>query len=184
MNNDLFRNKYRIPSARAYWHDYNMGYYFITICTDKREHYFGEIIDNKMMLSQLGNYAESYIEKMKTMYDDTKILSSIIMPNHVHIILAIDKHEKINNSNNDNNNDSNEHMSAIAKKCGRLSNIILKYKANITRFAYKNDIPFKWQTRFHDRIIRNNNDLINTDIYIKNNVINWKDDEYYPYIPL
>ena len=45
MSNDLFRNKYRIPSARADWHDYNIGYYFITICTDKRIHYFGEIIN-------------------------------------------------------------------------------------------------------------------------------------------
>ena len=32
-NNDIFRNKYRIPSARAEWHDYNGGVYFITICT-------------------------------------------------------------------------------------------------------------------------------------------------------
>ena len=25
MDNNLFNNKYRIPSARAYWHDYNHG---------------------------------------------------------------------------------------------------------------------------------------------------------------
>ncbi len=40
---DKFQNKYRIPSARANWHDYNGGIYFITICTKNREHYFGEI---------------------------------------------------------------------------------------------------------------------------------------------
>ena len=61
---DLFNNKYRIPSARAQWHDYNCGFYFITICTDKREHFFGEIHDSKMTLSQLGFFANSYIKKI------------------------------------------------------------------------------------------------------------------------
>ncbi len=40
---DKFQNRFRITSARAYWHDYNGGIYFITICTKNREHYFGEI---------------------------------------------------------------------------------------------------------------------------------------------
>lgn len=38
-----FQNKYCIPSARANWHNYNGGVYFVTICTKNREHYFGEI---------------------------------------------------------------------------------------------------------------------------------------------
>ena len=41
---EKFRNKYRIGSARAKWHDYNGGIYFITICTKYRMHYFGEIV--------------------------------------------------------------------------------------------------------------------------------------------
>ena len=40
---DKYQNKYRVPSARANWHDYNGGVYFVTICTKNREHYFGEI---------------------------------------------------------------------------------------------------------------------------------------------
>ena len=40
---DKFQNRFRIPSARAIWHDYNGGIYFVTICTKNREHYFGEI---------------------------------------------------------------------------------------------------------------------------------------------
>jgi hypothetical protein len=31
--NKKFQNKYRIPSARARWHDYSGGAYFITVCT-------------------------------------------------------------------------------------------------------------------------------------------------------
>ena len=40
---EKFQNRFRIPSARANWHDYNGGVYFVTICTKNREHYFGEI---------------------------------------------------------------------------------------------------------------------------------------------
>lgn len=41
---ELYKNKYRIPSARLQNCNYaNSGMYFITICTTNRECYFGEI---------------------------------------------------------------------------------------------------------------------------------------------
>ncbi len=40
----LYKNKYRIESARLKGWDYSSdGYYFITICTKNRECYFGDI---------------------------------------------------------------------------------------------------------------------------------------------
>ena len=63
MTNELFKNRYRIPSTRAPWHDYRHGTYFVTICTKTREHSFGEIIndgfgDPIMRLSAIGDYAD------------------------------------------------------------------------------------------------------------------------------
>jgi hypothetical protein len=50
-----FKNKYRNESARASWWDYaNDGAYFITICTAGREWLFGEISNNEMHLSSIG----------------------------------------------------------------------------------------------------------------------------------
>ena len=43
MGTDKYQNKYRIPSARAAWHDYSGGAYFVTLCTRAMEHHFGEI---------------------------------------------------------------------------------------------------------------------------------------------
>ena len=63
MLDEMFMNKYRIASARAQWHDYNGGEYFVTICTHGREHYFGEISDGQMNLSEIGNYANAVIQK-------------------------------------------------------------------------------------------------------------------------
>jgi len=180
MRNGLYKNKYRIPSARADWHDYNCGYYFITICTDKREHFFGEIKEERMLLSELGLFANSYIDKMNSLCQDAQILSHVIMPNHVHLIIVVERNNKNNKSLvADRNLHVNETMRDIANHCGRLSNIIQTYKASVTRYALKKDIPFRWQSRFHDRIIRDYDELIIKDLYIKKNISNWKDDDYY-----
>ena len=181
MANDLFNNKYRISSARAYWHDYNHGYFYITICTDKREHFFGEICNCKMSMTKLGIYTESYIEYLNSKYDDFKILSHVIMPNHIHLIISVNhKNEYHCEQITDDNIDVNEKMREISKQCGRLSSIISIFKSSVTKYAIKNDIPFAWQTRFYDHIIRDYNEFTNIDNYIKNNIVNWKDDEFYP----
>lgn len=45
---ERYKNKYRVSSARASWWDYSWaGAYFITICTQNRVHYFGEIHHQK-----------------------------------------------------------------------------------------------------------------------------------------
>ncbi|MFV0398136.1 MAG: hypothetical protein ACK5JU_09000 [Bacteroidales bacterium] len=62
MGDGLFRNRYRIASARADWHDYNGGIYFITICTADRIHYLGEIENGEMNLSDIGRFVTHTIE--------------------------------------------------------------------------------------------------------------------------
>ena len=58
---EKFRNKYRTTSHRLTGFDYaSDGAYFITIVTKNREHFFGEIVDNKMVLNELGKIAENF----------------------------------------------------------------------------------------------------------------------------
>ena len=83
-------NKYRIASARAQWHEYNGGEYFVTICTHGREHYFGEISGGQMNLSEIGNYANAVIQKIPTHNHYAEIPLYVIMPNHIHLIVIID----------------------------------------------------------------------------------------------
>ena len=52
---DKFRDRYRIPSIRLPNWDYSdSGYYFITICTKNKNEYFGEIVNDKNYLSEIG----------------------------------------------------------------------------------------------------------------------------------
>lgn len=54
-----FQNKYRIDSSRLkYWDNSNPGMYFVTICTHKFVKWFGRIVDNKMILNEMGGNCE------------------------------------------------------------------------------------------------------------------------------
>ncbi|MEA1962901.1 MAG: transposase, partial [Patescibacteria group bacterium] len=58
-----------------------------------------------------------------------------------------------------------------------LSSIINHFKGNVKRFCNKNDLEyFAWQSRFHDRIIRNNDELNRIRQYIINNPLKWEID--------
>ena len=89
MSEDKFKDKYRIDTARAWWHDYNGGAYFITICTKDREHYFGEIEDGEMVLSEIGDYTRQCIEQISQHNPYAEIPLYVIMPNHLHLIVFI-----------------------------------------------------------------------------------------------
>ena len=79
-------------------YDYSAsGDYFITICTQNRINYFGEITgkekDAIMHLSPIGEIAKEFILKIPVAYPLTTLGEWEIMPNHVHLIISIDKTE-------------------------------------------------------------------------------------------
>jgi REP element-mobilizing transposase RayT len=59
----------------------------VTICTKNREHFFGEIVKGKIILSEMGNIVEQEIEN--NLRENILIDSYVIMPNHVHTIIII-----------------------------------------------------------------------------------------------
>lgn len=69
-------------------------------------------------------------------------------------------------------------MTQISPQPGSLATIIRGIKSATTRYATTHAIPFAWQPRFHDRIIRNSNELNRIAEYIENDVIKWSDDEF------
>ncbi|MDO5665952.1 MAG: transposase, partial [Bacteroidia bacterium] len=167
------------------WHDYDGGMYFVTICTKDFVHYFGEIERGEMVLNELGEYAVECMENVPTHFSDAEIPLSIIMPNHIHAIVDVEGHRDIGSHSRDaachvstiNDSQKNEKMQHIAMKCGRLSAVIGGLKSAVTRYANRHNIPFAWQTRFHDRIIRNKEECNRIAEYIENNPANWMSDE-------
>lgn len=109
---DMYQNKYRIPSARLQTWDYSCeGAYFITICTKNRTHYFGEVINNQMTLSNVGVLADVFWHEIKNHSKNISLGEFVVMPNHIHGILIINPDadaDKIheNDIDDDNSNDS------------------------------------------------------------------------------
>ena len=203
MKEEIFQNRYRISSARAMWHNYNGGFYFVTICTHGRKHYFGEIVRNgideqpQMIMSPIGKFAGEEFLNAGIHYPYAEIPLWVVMPNHLHAIVGIN-HGKIHHDRRNvnafygkdasvetrcNNNVETRCTTSlhreIANMQGWLSVVIGGLKRAITHFANQNHIPFAWQARFHDRVIRNTHEMNRIANYIDNNVAKWKEDCFY-----
>lgn len=194
---DKFNNKYRIPSARLHSWDYsNSGLYFATICTKSHEHYFGEIIDGEMQLSEIGEIVESEWIKTFEMRPDMNLEMDeyVVMPNHFHAIIIIGENRYNTHCGNAkpynggmpcrdamhcvSTTTTQTKTNKFGPQSKNLSSVIRGFKIGVTTNARKIDPSFEWQPRFYDHIIRNSKSLENIQNYIFNNPLQWKDDEY------
>ncbi|HZJ36009.1 MAG TPA: hypothetical protein VFD29_05235 [Gillisia sp.] len=89
---EKYQNKYRIASARLQTWDYSWNAaYFVTICTQNKECFFGNIVDGNMHLSETGKIAHKFWMEIPNHFPFVKLGEFIVMPNHMHGIIIIDK---------------------------------------------------------------------------------------------
>jgi putative transposase len=155
--------QYRLPGF-----DYSKNCsYFITINAKDREHFFGEIIEDEIIHSEIGKFLEENFISIKQKISYLKVDVHSILPNHLHMIITI-------------TNENHKYKEIIKGLQPLVSNSISSFcnhlKGKTTTWCNDNDIEFKWQERFHDRIIRNQEEYERIYHYIRNNVKNWKDD--------
>jgi REP element-mobilizing transposase RayT len=62
----------------------------VTICTKNREHFFGDIHNGKMVLSEIGRIAKLEWQKTSEIREYVELDEFVIMPNHIHGIVIID----------------------------------------------------------------------------------------------
>ena len=150
----LYKNKYRIESTRLPTYDYSRnGYYFVTICTHQKHCYFGKIINAKMQLSQLGKIAQKHWQEIPKHFDGVDIDEYVIMPNHVHGIIVMNKPRRDGACYvSTDNDDMYQTMSKLSPKPGSLGTIIRSYKSSVTLWCRQHDDDlFRWQPRFYPR---------------------------------
>jgi len=172
---EKFKNKYRIASARwAAWDYGSNAAYFITICIAHRAHDFGQIQNGEMQLTPLGKSAQECWHEIPTHFPFVELGELVIMPNHVHGVVAINKSV---------NPVETQNFASLPNKFGpqsqNLASIVRGYKIGVTKFARQNNIPFEWQPRYHDRVIRNTQEYERIHQYIMSNPQNWKNDEFH-----
>lgn len=156
-----FQNKYRIASARLKNWDYGWNAaYFVTICTQNRQCYFGDILDGKMQWSEIGGMAQKYWNDIPKHFPFVKLDSFVVMPNHVHGIVIIDKtNGKCNNDGRDGINRVSTENPTQMQQGGmtgntnpmlneNLSRILRWYKGRVSFESRKIHADFAWQPRF------------------------------------
>ena len=196
-------------TPRAKWHNYNGAEYFVTICTTNRAHYFSTVHDGQTQLTAAGECLRTQIENVQNHYPYAEIPLYVIMPNHVHLIVVIDGDKTPydrtrrdaacpvrNNADaahdadaaRDGNADAardvptngkNVLMQNVANRQGWLSVCVGGIKSAVTRFARENGITFGWQSRYHDRIVRSQNEMNRIAEYIEQNPAKWETDCFY-----
>jgi len=231
---ELYRNKYRVESARLKNWDYAApGMYFITICTHNREHLLGKIDQGNMTLSDIGEIVREEWEKSFSLRAELSCDAYVIMPNHLHGILIIqpgnivETHGRASEGGMPSHSSTTvethgcaseggmpshssttvethgcaseggmpSHSSTTVETHGRaslhpiatrsaksISSFVAGFKSaattRINTFRHTPHIPV-WQTRFHDHIIRNEEELNKIRDYVANNPVQWDIDTLY-----
>jgi REP element-mobilizing transposase RayT len=143
----------RIPSARHPHWDYGQNAsYFITICTKNREHLFGTIENQMMIHSALGNYAYDCWFAIPQHFPFVRLGAFVVMPNHVHGIIIIDKNDdgyavETQNLASPNNKtqdiaslqipppQSNTKSNKFGPQSQNLASVVRGYKIGVTKMA-------------------------------------------------
>ena len=92
------------------------------------------------------------IPSIAKVYSQVHVLNSVVMPNHVHMIIK------------------------VGIESPSISQIMNQWKRAVTiKAGYS-----LWQKSFHDRVIRDGDEFEKIATYIENNIANWEGDCFHP----
>ena len=177
-------------------YDYSQdGFYFITICCKNRKMFFGDIENEKIQLSKIGKIVKGFWLEISNHFPFVRLDEFVIMPNHIHGIIKIDNQNMgtgpvgtgqcpvptnantgqcpVPTNANININGGSTFGHVTPKS---ISTIIGSFKSITTKTINLKfyEAGFAWQPWFHDRIIRNNDELNKIRQYIMDNSLKWK----------
>jgi len=116
-----------------------------------------------MYLNELGKIVKGCWEDITKHYPNTELDYFVVIPNHVHGIIIISSVVKTG------------HAPSLQMQTHTLGNIIGSFKSAVTKQIHEQDEKhFTWQSRFYDRIIRNERELNAIRNYIQQNPFQWE----------
>ena len=192
-------------SIRLKGYDYSRsGLYFITLCVVDRICVFGNIVDGKMQLNDIGRLVEEeWLNTINIRMGDVRLHNYIVMPNHFHAIIEIcecrgELHSpqilngcnmgececrgesyspQILNTDNVGECEKGECDSPLRMKSPSktVGAIVRGFKGAVSRqLGYS-----VWQRNYYEHIIRTGESYRQISDYIVNNPTKWQDDKFY-----
>ena len=156
-------------------YDYSQpGWYMITLVTDQRKNYFGEIVFGEMQENPIGKLVRREWLHIPQRFLGLEIDEFVVMPNHIHgIITILDTAQ--------NNNTLPMKFEGFGHPTqGSIPTIIRSFKAAVTlrvRRMLGDPKACIWQRNYYERVIRNERGLEAARLYIQENPDNWAFDQ-------
>jgi REP element-mobilizing transposase RayT len=172
--------------------------YFVTTNVHDKIFSFVKIKNGKMILNEFGKIAHEQFLWLNDQYPYVNIHEFVVMPDHVHVLIEInrnllneisdrdfvgdgrDRPLQNNTDRPENNNPENVQYFEQNKpkepiKIKSLPQLIGAYKTTVSKQIHLIGlVDFKWQRSYHDRIVRNELEYYRIMEYIIKNPENWK----------
>ena len=142
-------------------YDYSSnGLYFVTICIKDKKPILSKIVGDdahivpkKIVLKPYGIVVDKYIRRINDVYDNISVENYIIMPNHIHLLLFIDRYTP--------------NGTMWASSPTKVETVVRSLKTMVTK-----EIGFSmWQRSYNDEIIKNEKHFQSVWNYIEYNAL-------------
>ena len=144
----------RRSEIRLRHHDYrDPGVYLVTLVSAGRATLFGVVDREGVRLSPFGEIARDHIELLPVRRPTVEVTDSIIMPDHLHLILTF----------------------AAPTSCG-LGGVINAFKGGISRdvnLLRRTPGALVWQDNYWERVVRTIHELERLRAYLADNPRRW-----------
>ncbi len=158
-------------ATRLRGYDYlHAGAYFVTICIQKRECLFGDIVNDEMVLNDAGRVVSDSWTWLGTQYGHVELDEYMIMPNHLHGVLII----------TDGRGGSRTAPTSSLKPLGRIIGAFKTVSTKRINETQRAPSARLWHRNYYEHIIRNKNELNRIREYIIINPMQWELDRENP----
>ena len=180
--------------------------YFVTTCTKDRRCLFGEVCRGRVLLNDVGRIVMEEWKRSEKLRERILLDAWIVMPNHMHGIVCIvppetkdvsprgydlqvgrvptrsvDAPTRDERTTRASSLPQDGNRSAKGPPAKSLSAMVGAFKSSVSRRVNqyrKTAEDTIWQSRFHDRIIRNEREWRARRRYIERNPERWEQDPY------
>ncbi|MEQ9101330.1 MAG: transposase [Imperialibacter sp.] len=185
--------KHHRRSIRLKGYDYSQqGAYFVTICNKGRHCFFGEVIDQSMILNDAGIMVDKWVQELPNKFPDIKCDVWQVMPNHFHAIIinngnpvGADLCVGPNNAADVSFSPNNSTPKLLGEHKGSPLYRVIQWFKTMTTNEYIRGVKNAgwpefngklWQRNYWEHIIRDQKSYDRIAQYIINNPANWDTD--------
>lgn len=133
------------------------GWYFVTVCTWKRQRLLARAVDREMRLTRAGRIVDAKWHLIPELNPGVTLDRFVVMPDHIHGLVHLGG------------------QSCDRSRDPRLTTIIGAFKSAASREIRRSKprIDRVWQRSFHEWIVRSDFMLANIQRYIERNPERW-----------